>query len=48
MIDQIKQIKQNADYLRLCMIRNQAEAIIHAAQIHKPSYLDHTHNLLER
>ena len=48
MIDQIKQIKQNADYLRLCMIRNQAEAIIHAAQIDKPSYLDYTHNLLER
>ena len=48
MIDQIKQIKQNADYLRLSLIRNQAEGIIHAAQIDKPSYLDYTHNLLEQ
>ena len=48
MIDHIKQIKQNADYLRLSLIRNQAEGIIHAAQIDKPSYLDYTHNLLEQ
>ncbi len=48
MIDQIKQIKQNADYLRLTMIRNQAEAIIHTAQIDKPSYLDYTQDLLEQ
>lgn len=47
-MDQIKQIKQNADYLRLSMIRNQAEALIHTAQIDKPSYLDYTHNLLEQ
>ena len=48
MIDQIKQIKQNADYLRLSMIRNQAEALIHAAQIDKPGYMEYTHNLLEQ
>lgn len=48
MIDQIQQIKQNADYLRLSFIRNQAEGIIHAAQIDKPGYLDYTDNLLEQ
>jgi len=48
MIELINQIKQNADYLRLTMIRNQAEAIIHSAQIDKPSYLEYTHNLLEQ
>ena len=48
MIEQIKQIKQNADYLRLTMIRNQVEAIIHAAQLDKPSYLEYTQNLLEQ
>jgi DNA replication protein DnaC len=48
MMDQIKQIKQNAEYLRLSMIRNQAEQIIRTAQIDKPGYLDFTHNLLEQ
>ena len=48
MIDHIKQIKQNADYLRLSMIRNQAETLIHTAQIDKPGYLEFTHTLLEQ
>lgn len=47
-IKQIKQIKQNADYLRLSMIRNQAETLIHTAQIDKPGYLEFTHTLLEQ
>ena len=47
-MDQIKQIKQNAEYLRLSMIRNQAEQIIRTAQIDKPGYLDFTYNLLEQ
>lgn len=48
MMDKIKLIKQNADYLRLSMVRNQAEHLIHAAQLEKPSYLDYTHDLLEQ
>jgi DNA replication protein DnaC len=48
MMDKIKLIKQNADYLRLSMVRNQAEHLIHTAQIDKPSYLDYTHELLEQ
>lgn len=47
-MDKIKLIKQNADYLRLSMVRNQAEHLIHAAQLEKPSYLDYTHDLLEQ
>jgi len=48
MNDLIKQIRLNADYLRLSMIRNQAESLIHDAQINNPGYLDYTHNLLEQ
>lgn len=47
MNEQIIKIKQNADYLRLSLIRNEAESIIHTAQINKPSYLEYTYNLLE-
>ena len=47
-MDKIKQIKQHADYLRLSMIRNQAEHLIHSAQIDKPSYLEYTAHLLEQ
>lgn len=47
-MDRIKQIKQHADYLRLTLIRNQAEHMIHHAQIEKPSYQDYTFNLLEQ
>lgn len=45
---QIIKIKENADYLRLSLIRNEAESIIHAAQINKPSYMEYTHELLEK
>ncbi len=47
-MDKIKQIKQHADYLRLTLLRNQAEHIIHNAQIDKPTYMDFTSNLLEQ
>jgi DNA replication protein DnaC len=47
MNEQIIKIKQNADHLRLSLIRNEAESIIHTAQINKPSYLEYTYNLLE-
>ena len=46
MNEQIVKIKENADYLRLSLIRNEAESIIHTAQINKPSYLECTYNLL--
>src|SRR5664279_4554418 len=46
-MDTIKQIKQHADYLRLTMLRNQAEHLIHHAQIDKPTYQEYTFNLLE-
>lgn len=42
------EIKQYADNLRLTLLRNTAEAIIHQAQIDKPSYLEYTHGLLKR
>ena len=47
-MDTIKQIKQHADYLRLTMIRNQAEHLIHHAQIDKPTYQEYTFSLLEK
>ena len=47
MNEQITKIKENADYLRLSLIRNEAENIIHTAQINKPSYLEYTYNLLD-
>lgn len=47
-MDRIKQIKQYADYLRLSLLRNQAEHVIHHAQIDKPSYQDYTFTLLEQ
>lgn len=47
-MEKIKQIKQYADHLRLTLMRNQADHLIHQAQIDKPSYIDYTHNLLER
>jgi len=39
-MEQIKQIKQYADILRLTQLRNKAEQVIHQAQIDKPSYLE--------
>lgn len=47
-MDKIKQIKQHADYLRLTLLRNQAEHLIHHAQIDKPTYQDYTFDLLEK
>jgi len=47
-MEKIKQIKQLADQLRLTLLRNQADNLIHQAQIDKPTYIDYTHNLLER
>lgn len=47
-MEKIKQIKQLADQLRLTLLRNQADHFIHQAQIDKPTYIDYTHNLLER
>lgn len=47
-MEKIKEIKQHADYLRLTLLRNQAEGFIHQAQIDKPSYIDYTHNMLEQ
>lgn len=39
-MEQIKQIKQYADILRLTQLRNKAEQVIYQAQIDKPSYLE--------
>lgn len=47
-MEKIKQIKQHADLLRLTLLRNKAEDLIHQAQIDKPTYLDYTHSLLEK
>ena len=47
-MEKIKQIKQYADYLRLTLLRNQAEQLIHQAQIDKSTHLDYTHNILEK
>ncbi|MBZ0242600.1 MAG: ATP-binding protein, partial [Bacteroidales bacterium] len=46
-MEQINQIKQYADKLRLTKLRNKAESIIHQAQIDKPSYLEFVQQLLE-
>lgn len=47
-MEKITQIKHYADHLRLTLLRNKAEHLIHQAQIDKQSYLDYTHNLLEQ
>lgn len=47
MNEQIREIKKNADILRLTLLRDSAEDIIHSAQIDKPSYLEYTHSVLE-
>jgi len=41
-------IKQYADTLRLTLLRNTVEGTIHQAQIDKPTYLEYTHDLLEK
>lgn len=47
-MNKTEQIKQYADVLRLSNLRNNAEKIIHEAQINNSSYLDYTHKLLEQ
>lgn len=46
-MEQIKQIKQYADTLRLTQLRNKAEQVIHQAQIDKPSYLELIYSILK-
>lgn len=45
-MEQIKQIKKYADTLRLTKLRNDAEQIIHQAQIDKPTYLELVYGIL--
>lgn len=45
-MEKIIQIKQQAKYLRLSLLHNQIQHIIHTAQLETPSYLDFTHALL--
>lgn len=45
-MEQVKQIKQYADMLRLTQLRNRAEQVIHQAQIDKPSYLEFVYDIL--
>ncbi|ALO15525.1 transposase/IS protein [Salinivirga cyanobacteriivorans] len=45
-MERIKQIKQYADKLRLTKLRNNADKMVHQAQIDSPSYLEYTHELL--
>lgn len=47
-MEQIERIKQYADHLRLTLMRNHAEKFIHQAQIDKPTYLQYTHDILEK
>ncbi len=47
-MEKIKQIKQYADYLRLTLLRNQAEQLIHQAQMDKLTHMDYTYNILEQ
>lgn len=43
-----EKIRQYADSLRLTLLKKTVESTIHQAQIDKPSYLEYTHDLLER
>ncbi|RUT72809.1 IS21-like element helper ATPase IstB [Ancylomarina longa] len=45
---EIERIRQYADALRLTMLKNQPESLIHQAQIDKPGYLEFTRMLLEQ
>lgn len=47
-MEKTPQIKQYADYLRLTLLRDKAENFIHQAQLDKPTYLDYTHEILEK
>lgn len=44
----IQVIKQYADVLRLTLLKNQPEPLLHQAQIDKPTYIEYTISLLER
>lgn len=46
-MQQLKEIKQYADILRLSLLKNSAESTLHQAQIDKPSYIDYTKDLLK-
>jgi DNA replication protein DnaC len=46
-MEQIRQIKQYADTLRLTQLRNKAEMMIHQAQIDKPTYLEFVNDMLK-
>jgi|GEM_PF-37837 len=46
-MEQLKQLKQYADILRLSQLRNRAEHMIHQAQIDKPSYLEFVYDILK-
>jgi DNA replication protein DnaC len=46
-MEQIKQIKNYADILRLSQLRNKAEQIIHQAQIDKPTYMELVYSILK-
>jgi DNA replication protein DnaC len=48
MMEKMKQIKQYADQLRLTLLRNQAEQLIHGAQMEKQTHMDFTHRVLEQ
>jgi len=45
---EIEKIRQYADSLRLTLLKNQPESLIHEAQIDNPGYLEFTMKLLER
>ena len=47
-MEQIEKIRQYAQTLRLTMLKNAPESIIHEAQLNKPGYLDYTAAVLER
>lgn len=43
-----QKIRSYADSLRLSLLKNDVEGTIHKAKIDKPSYLEYTHDILER
>lgn len=43
---EIRQIKEYADYLRLTNLRNNAETLIHQAQIDNPTYMELIHDIV--
>lgn len=46
-MEQIRHIKQYADTLRLSQLRNNAESVIHQAQIDKPTYMELVFDILK-